>query len=91
VNSGAEEPLVVWKEHVVVDEWTPDGKCILFRNLGRAIWAVPADGERKPRPTRRDQGPSGNEEREATLYFNLNSFNCLSLTGDGAPAIRSTA
>jgi len=38
-----------------------------------------------------DQGPSGNEEREATLYFNLNSFNCLSLTGDGAPAIRSTA
>jgi hypothetical protein len=56
VNSGAEEPLVVWKEHVVVDEWTPDGTFILFRNLGRAIWAVPADGERKPRRTRRRSG-----------------------------------
>jgi Tol biopolymer transport system component len=49
VNSGAEEPLVVWKESVVVDQWTPDGQFILFRNLGRAIWAVPANGDSKPR------------------------------------------
>jgi Tol biopolymer transport system component len=49
VNSGAEEPLVLWKESVAVDQWTPDGQFILFRNLGRAVWAVPVGGDRKPR------------------------------------------
>ena len=44
VNSGAEEPLVVWKEPVMVDQWTPDGQFIIFRNAGQAVWAVPVDG-----------------------------------------------
>jgi eukaryotic-like serine/threonine-protein kinase len=49
VDSGAEEPLVVWKEPVMVDQWTPDGQFIIFRNAGRAVWAVPVTGDRKPR------------------------------------------
>ena len=32
VNSGAEKPLVVWKEPVMVDQWTPDGQFVIFRN-----------------------------------------------------------
>ena len=48
VHSGAEEPLVVWKEPVMVDQWTPDGQFIIFRNVGRAVWAVPVSGDPKP-------------------------------------------
>jgi Tol biopolymer transport system component len=49
VHSGAEAPLVVWKEHLMVDQWTPDGQFIIFRNAGRAVWAVPVSGDPKPR------------------------------------------
>ena len=49
VTSGAERPLVLWKESVTVDQWTPDGRFILFRNLGRAVWAVPVSGDQQPR------------------------------------------
>jgi eukaryotic-like serine/threonine-protein kinase len=49
VNTGAEEPLVVWKQPVTADQWTPDGQFVIFRNLGRAVWAVPLSGDRKPR------------------------------------------
>ncbi len=49
VHSGAEEPLLVWKEPLVVDQWTPDGQFIICRNVGRAVWAVPVSGDRKPR------------------------------------------
>ena len=49
VSSGAEEPLVVWKEPVMLAQWTPDGQFIIFRNAGRAIWRVPMSGDRKPR------------------------------------------
>ena len=50
VNSGVEKPLVAWKEPVFVDEWTPDGQFIIFRSsAGRAVWAVPVAGDRKPR------------------------------------------
>jgi eukaryotic-like serine/threonine-protein kinase len=49
VVSGAEEPLVVWKEPVMVDQWTPDGQFIIVRNGARAVWAVPVTGDRKPR------------------------------------------
>ena len=49
VNSGAEKPLVTWKEPVFVDEWTPDGQFIMFRSADRAVWAVPVAGDRKPR------------------------------------------
>jgi serine/threonine protein kinase/Tol biopolymer transport system component len=50
VNSGAEKPLVAWKEPVFVDEWTPDGRFIIFHSsAGRAVWAMPVGGDRKPR------------------------------------------
>jgi Tol biopolymer transport system component len=49
VVSGAEEPLVAWKEPVMVDQWTPDGRFIIFRNSGRGVWAVPVAGDRTPR------------------------------------------
>jgi eukaryotic-like serine/threonine-protein kinase len=49
VNSGAEEPLVAWKEPVFLDEWTPDGQFIIFHTRDRAVWAVPVSGDRKPR------------------------------------------
>jgi Tol biopolymer transport system component len=49
VNSGGEEPLVVWKEPVFLDEWTPDGQFIIFHTGDRAVWAVPVSGDRKPR------------------------------------------
>jgi len=38
---------VVWNEPIVVDEWTPDGQFVLFRNMGRAVWAVPLRGDGK--------------------------------------------
>ena len=46
--TGAEEPLVVTKETMVVDQWTPDGKFIIFRNAGR-VWSVAPSGDRTPR------------------------------------------
>ena len=33
----------------MVDQWTPDGQFIIFRNVGRAVWAVPVSGDPKPR------------------------------------------
>ena len=39
----------MWKEPVFVDEWTPDGQFIIFRNAGGAVWAMPVGGDRKPR------------------------------------------
>ena len=39
---------MVWNEPIVVDEWTPDGQFVLFRNMGRAVWAVPVRGDGKP-------------------------------------------
>lgn len=44
VVSGSERPLVVRKESVMVDQWTPDGQFIIFRNAGRAVWVVPPSG-----------------------------------------------
>jgi len=49
VNSGADEPLVLWKEPVVVDQWTPDGQFVIFRYAGRAVWAMPLDDNATPR------------------------------------------
>jgi TolB protein len=45
----AEEPLVVFKETVTVDQWTPDGKFVIFRNSGRSVWSVQVSGDRIPR------------------------------------------
>ena len=46
VITGNEEPLVVMKESVVVDQWTPDGKFVIFRTMGRAVWSVAVSGDR---------------------------------------------
>ena len=51
--TGTEEPLVVREDFLAVDEWTPDGKFIIFHNLGGAIWSVALSGDRTPRTARR--------------------------------------
>ena len=47
--TGTEEPLVVREDFLGVDEWTPDGKFIIFHNLGGAVWSVALGGDRTPR------------------------------------------
>lgn len=49
VITEAEAPLVVMKESVMVDQWTPDGKFVIFRNTGRAVWSVAVSGDRTPK------------------------------------------
>jgi Tol biopolymer transport system component len=49
LTSGTEEPLVPFEESVFVDQWTPDGRFLLFRNLGKAVYAMPLTGDRTPR------------------------------------------
>ncbi|HEV8346630.1 MAG TPA: protein kinase [Vicinamibacterales bacterium] len=47
--TGVEEPIADIADAVAVDEWTPDGRFILFRTFGKAIYALPMTGDRKPR------------------------------------------
>ena len=47
--TGTEEPLVVRDDFLAVDEWTPDGKFIIFHNLGGSVWSVALSGDRTPR------------------------------------------
>jgi eukaryotic-like serine/threonine-protein kinase len=49
LTSGKEEPLVPFHEAVVVDQWTPDGRFIIFRTFGKAVYAMPLSGKRTPR------------------------------------------
>ena len=51
LTTGKEEPLIPDppKPGVVVDDWSPDGRFVIFRNLGRAIYTVTPDAERKIR------------------------------------------
>jgi Tol biopolymer transport system component len=49
LSTGNEAPLAELAFDATLDEWTPDGRFIMFRNLGRAIQALPMVGERKPR------------------------------------------
>ena len=49
LSTGSEEPLVKLAFDATLDEWTPDGRFIMFRNLGRAIQVVPLVGDRTPR------------------------------------------
>ena len=51
LTTGKEEPLVVDppKPGAVVDHWSPDGRFVIFRNLGPAIYAVTPDAERRVR------------------------------------------
>jgi eukaryotic-like serine/threonine-protein kinase len=47
--SGTEEPLGAFDEPLVLDQWTPDGRFLIARTFGGAVYAVPLDGDRKPR------------------------------------------
>ena len=47
--SGKEEPLGTFGEPAVIDEWTRDGRFIIFRTLGKAVYAMPLSGDRTPR------------------------------------------
>ena len=49
IITGAEDPLVPLKENVFVDQWTPDGKFVIFRNLGRAVWSAAVSGDHTPK------------------------------------------
>ena len=47
--SGTEDPLVAFDEPAVVDQLTSDGRFLIFRTLGKAVYAMPLSGDRKPR------------------------------------------
>ena len=47
--SGTESPLVRFDRDVMVDQWTPDGRFVVFRTNGKAIYAAPVRGDRTPR------------------------------------------
>jgi Tol biopolymer transport system component len=47
--SGKEEPLGTFSEPVAIDEWTRDGRFVVFRTFGKAVYAMPLSGDRTPR------------------------------------------
>jgi eukaryotic-like serine/threonine-protein kinase len=47
--SGKEDPLVAFHERVALDQWTPDGRFVVFRTFGKAVYAAPLSGDRTPR------------------------------------------
>jgi Tol biopolymer transport system component len=49
LSTGVEEPLLKLPYPVVVDDWSPDGRFVIFRSMGRAIHAMPMVGDRTPR------------------------------------------
>jgi eukaryotic-like serine/threonine-protein kinase len=49
VVSGREEPLGTFGEPAAIDEWTRDGRFIIFRTVGKAVYAMPLSGDRTPR------------------------------------------
>jgi Tol biopolymer transport system component len=49
VTTGNEKPLVPFHQDVALDQWTPDGRFIIFRTFGKAVYAMPLNGERTPR------------------------------------------
>jgi eukaryotic-like serine/threonine-protein kinase len=49
LTSGKEDPLVPFDEPVALDQWTPDGRFIIFRTFGKAIYAAALTGDRTPR------------------------------------------
>ena len=46
--SGKEEPLVPFDEPATLDQWTPDGRLVIFRTHGQAVYAMSLD-DRKVR------------------------------------------
>ena len=55
--TGRETQLFEYPTGVVLDSWSPDGRFIIFRSLGRLILAVPAAGEARPRLIVENQAP----------------------------------
>jgi Tol biopolymer transport system component len=49
IATGRESSLIAFPEPVTVDQWTPDGRFLIFRNFGKAVYAVPFSGDRTPR------------------------------------------
>jgi Tol biopolymer transport system component len=47
--SGKEGPLVAFPERVALDEWTPDGRFVIFRNAAKAVYAMALTGSRTPK------------------------------------------
>jgi hypothetical protein len=47
--SGKEDQLVALEEPTAVDEWTPDGRYVIFRTRGQAVYSVSMQGDRTPR------------------------------------------
>jgi dipeptidyl aminopeptidase/acylaminoacyl peptidase len=55
LTTGKEELLVPFDKPVAVDQWTPDGRFIIFRTFGQAVYAMPlrAIARRACSPTHR--------------------------------------
>ena len=47
--SGKEEPLVPFDQPAALDQWTPDGRFVIFRTHGKAVYAMPLGGDRTAR------------------------------------------
>ena len=47
--TGKENQLVPFDEGAALDQWTPDGKFVIFRTYGKAVYAMRLGGDRKPR------------------------------------------
>jgi Tol biopolymer transport system component len=47
--SGKEDQLVALEQPAVVDEWTPDGRYVILRTRGHALYSVSMLGDRTPR------------------------------------------
>ena len=47
VVSGKERALGHFDEPMVVDQWTPDGRFVITRTLGQAVYRIPVDGDAK--------------------------------------------
>jgi dipeptidyl aminopeptidase/acylaminoacyl peptidase len=46
--TGKEDPLVAFPERVALDQWTPDGRFVIFRTFGKAVYAMALTGDRTP-------------------------------------------
>jgi len=46
---GKEELLAERDDALLVDTWTPDGKFVIARSFGMAVYLIPLAGDRKPR------------------------------------------
>ena len=47
--SGKENPAVPFDEPATLDQWTPDGRFLVFRTHGKAVYAMPLGAGRTPR------------------------------------------